>query len=164
VLAEVLAESSSGTARPAAQLPTDFPRKLAAAAPGERRGLLLELIRTEVVKGLGLEAGKELPINVPLSALGVDSLLAVELRNALSRGLGLVRRLPATLLFDYPSISALTDYLLANAVASSAESAVRPASHAAASPRASSSQMMDEATIAALSDEEAEALLIKELG
>lgn len=164
VLAEVLAESSSAAARSASPLQTDFPKKLAAAAPGERRGLLLELIRTEVVKGLGLEAGKELPINEPLSALGVDSLLAVELRNALSRGLGLVRRLPATLLFDYPSISALTDHLLANAVAGSAESAVRPAPHAAASPKAASSRIIEEATIAALSDEEAEALLIKELG
>jgi polyketide synthase 12/myxalamid-type polyketide synthase MxaB len=164
VLAEVLAESSSGGARPAAQLQTDLPQKLAAAAPGERRGLLLELIRTEVVRGLGLEASRELPVNEPLSALGVDSLLAVELRNALSRGLGLVRRLPATLLFDYPSISALTEYLLANAVASTADSAPRPDRKEAASPQAAASQLLDEAMIAALSDAEAEALLIKELG
>jgi polyketide synthase 12/myxalamid-type polyketide synthase MxaB len=155
VLAEVLAESSSGAARSAAPLQTELPKKLAVAAPRERRALLLELIRSEVIKGLGLEADRELPITEPLSALGVDSLLAVELRNALSRSLGLVRRLPATMLFDYPSISALADYLLANALASSAESTVRPVTHSAAS---------DEAAIASMSDEEAEALLIKELG
>lgn len=46
----------------------------------------------------------------PLRELGLDLLMAVQLRNAL--GLTLGRTLPATLLFNYPTISELTDYLL----------------------------------------------------
>jgi acyl transferase domain-containing protein/acyl carrier protein len=155
VLTEVLAQAPSATSRPTVAPPqVGFPQKLAAAAPGERRALLLELIRTEVIKGLGLQADKQLPMNEPLSALGVDSLLAVELRNALSSALGLSRRLPATLLFDYPSISALTDYLLANVVAVGGERSAPQAVTLTA----------DEASIASMTDEEAEAMLIKELG
>lgn len=37
--------------------------------------------------------------------------MAVELRSLLSTELGLARGLPATLVFDYPTITALTDYL-----------------------------------------------------
>jgi hypothetical protein len=47
---------------------------------------------------------------MPLGELGLDSLLAVELRNALATALG--RPLPATLLFDHPTVDALTDHLL----------------------------------------------------
>ncbi len=42
--------------------------------------------------------------------MGLNSLLSVELRNTLSAAIG--QPLPATLLFDYPTIDALTDFLL----------------------------------------------------
>ena len=50
-----------------------------------------------------------------LDELGLDSLLAIELRNALARSLG--RSLPATLLFDYPTLDALTDYVMCDVLA-----------------------------------------------
>ena len=57
-----------------------------------------------------MAAGKPLDPSMPLGELGLDSLLAVELRNAVSAAVG--RPLPATLLFDYPTIDALTDHLI----------------------------------------------------
>ena len=61
---------------------------------------------------------------------GLDSLGAVELRNALGARFG--TELPATLTFDYPSISALVDYLAARVPdqASAAAEGDQPASRA----------------------------------
>ena len=71
----------------------------------------------------------------------------------LSNGLGLPRRLPATLLFDYPSVKAITDYLSGELLPADDEIEV-------ASARDGQAEL---AEIAGLSDEEAEAMLLEEL-
>ena len=83
--------------------------RLADAAPNQRRGLLIEQIRLDTSRVLGLQNLESLPNNKSLSELGLDSLMAVELRNALARSVG--QNLPATLLFDYPTVETLADYL-----------------------------------------------------
>jgi acyl carrier protein len=65
------------------------------------------------VRVLGFEAADTVDARRPLSELGLDSLMAVELRNLLGASVGLTRALPATLLFDHPTIEALVDYLAA---------------------------------------------------
>src|SRR5439155_1153897 len=75
-----------------------------------------------------------------LRDLGMDSLMAIELRNRLQRGVG--ETLPATLAFDFPTMADLTDYLLDHVqalAAGRAESepaalAVSPATEALAGP------------------------------
>lgn len=63
---------------------------------------------------LGWEPDRPVPHRTPLRDLGLDSLGALELRNGLSTALG--RKLPATLLFDCPTVEALISYLEGPAV------------------------------------------------
>jgi polyketide synthase 12/myxalamid-type polyketide synthase MxaB len=126
------------------------------AAPGERRAIVEQFVRECVAKALGIDAAAAIDAARPLAALGLDSLLAVELRNTLNRRLGLDRRLPATLLFDFPSVGALTTHLYDMIVGDTPTPAAAPAPVARVD--------ADEARIAAMTDEEAEALLLEELG
>ena len=58
-------------------------------------------------QGTGLDGPQRVELERPLQELGLDSLLAVELRNLLGAAFGLSRALPATLAFDYPTVDAL---------------------------------------------------------
>lgn len=80
----------------------------------------------------------------------MDSLMAVELRNVISRGLPLAQALPATLAFDYPTPEALTQYLL-NRLFAEVETVSLDI------------KQIQSAEVADLTDEEAEALLLAEL-
>lgn len=108
------AASSASPARPGHRL-----RELVAAAPAPRRGSVVgDFVRSCALKVLGIDAAKPIDPATPLGELGLDSLLAVELRNTLAAALD--QRLPATLLFDYPTIDALADYLLTEIAATAA--------------------------------------------
>ncbi len=104
--------TSTPTKKPTAKVETqEFQQRLANVPPNQQRQFLLEHVHAQVVKAIGLEAGQEIDPRQALNELGLDSLMAVELRNMLSNSLKLERNLPATLVFDYPTINALTDYL-----------------------------------------------------
>ncbi|MFF2331331.1 SDR family NAD(P)-dependent oxidoreductase [Streptomyces sp. NPDC058103] len=85
--------------------------RLAALPPNERHEQITDLVRTEVAAVLRFGAGERVSENVPLRELGFDSLTAVELRNQLSATTGL--RLSPGVVFDYPTVSALAEHLLA---------------------------------------------------
>jgi acyl carrier protein len=87
-------------------------QQLASMPDDERWHVLLGLAQQEIAAVFGLPAADALDAEVPLQDLGLDSLMAVELRNRLQSASGL--KLPATLLFDYPTLRAITEYLLAN--------------------------------------------------
>nr|AQW44888.1 polyketide synthase [Corallococcus coralloides] len=85
-------------------------RRLEAAAPRQRLSLLMENVRDEAIKVLGLAPAFPLEPRQRLFEAGLDSLMALELRNRLQGGVGAA--LPSTLVFDYPSVEALATYLL----------------------------------------------------
>ncbi len=89
----------------------DARSRITAAVPSERQELLREFVRDNVIRVLRLGQDEAPSRNARLMDLGFDSLMAVQLRNVLGAGLGLDRPLPATLMFDYPTIDSITSYL-----------------------------------------------------
>jgi acyl transferase domain-containing protein/acyl carrier protein len=88
-----------------------LPGRLARLGEPEQRALLLDLVREHVAAVLGHSSPDSVTGAQAFKELGFDSLTAVELRNRLNTATGL--RLPATLVFDYPSPLAVVDHLRA---------------------------------------------------
>ncbi|HEV2638273.1 MAG TPA: SDR family NAD(P)-dependent oxidoreductase [Actinocrinis sp.] len=112
----------SGTARrrnPGAVGTTAFAAQLAALAEPARTTEATDLVRAAVAAVLGHASAAAVDPEQTFTELGIDSLTAVELRNRLQRQIGL--RLPATLVFDYPTSRAVAGHLLAALLGASAD-------------------------------------------
>jgi NADPH:quinone reductase-like Zn-dependent oxidoreductase/acyl carrier protein len=88
-----------------------FLRRLQAAEATERRDLVLAHLQGLACQALGRDPSRPPDPRRPLHDLGLDSLMAVELRNGLNQALG--RNFPATLLFEHPTLEALAGFLVA---------------------------------------------------
>jgi acyl transferase domain-containing protein/acyl carrier protein len=82
---------------------------LRGAAPGERAGIAERYIGEQVARIAGVDASR-LDRARTFGGLGLDSLMGLELRDRLESDLGV--KLPATLLFTYPTAAALAAHLL----------------------------------------------------
>ncbi|KUM85832.1 hypothetical protein AQI88_41580, partial [Streptomyces cellostaticus] len=96
-------------ARAAAAKDGDLPRRLAGLDTAEQQALLLDLVRTQAAVVLGHSGADSVRADTAFNEAGFDSLTSVELRNRLREATGL--KLPATLIFDYPTPQALAVYL-----------------------------------------------------
>ncbi|WP_432015672.1 SDR family NAD(P)-dependent oxidoreductase, partial [Streptomyces cucumeris] len=84
-------------------------QRLAGLAAPERRRTLLRLVQEHGATVLGHGSAVSIVADRGFLEIGFDSLTAVELRNRLNAATGL--RLPATLIFDYPTPEALAGLL-----------------------------------------------------
>lgn len=89
----------------------------------ERRSVIVRAVRRAAAEVLGHEDPARLPVDKGLLDVGFDSLTAVELRNRIGTISGL--RLPATLLFDHPTVAEIGAHL--DELLPVTESAVMPA-------------------------------------
>jgi acyl transferase domain-containing protein len=105
--AQAAGEGRGAAARPA---PPDLRGRLDGVPAARWPKVVGGFVRERALKALGLDPARAVDPRTPLGELGLDSLLAVELRNTLAKALG--APLPATLLFDHPTIDALTAHLL----------------------------------------------------
>ena len=132
----------------------NFVRRLSAEPAVRRLTILKAHVESAASRALGATGGRSLDPRRPLQELGLDSLMSVELRNALAASLG--RSLSPTLLFDYPTVESLTRYLAKNVLnlelsdGTSSEDRV-----------ASDNKNLEE--VQEMSESEAEALLLAEL-
>jgi acyl carrier protein len=85
-------------------------RRLATAPAQEHERILLDAVRVHAASVLGYASSQAIEPAQPFKELGFDSLASIELRNRLSQASG--ASLPATLIFDYPTPTALAAYLL----------------------------------------------------
>ena len=71
--------------------------------------MLFDHVGTLAAQVMGMPATETLDPSAGFFQLGMDSLMSVTLQRALSESLG--EFLPASVVFDYPTVYSLTDYL-----------------------------------------------------
>jgi NADPH:quinone reductase-like Zn-dependent oxidoreductase len=131
---------------------SDIMQRLEKAPHSSRHNQLLSHVIEQVRIRLKIDPAVHIDPQAPLIDLGLDSLLAIELRNRLSNTLGLSQLLPATLFFDYPNAESVTNFLIKDILfpTSSDNSSQAPVENGLAE-------------IRNMSEEEAESLLLQEL-
>ncbi|GLP81766.1 type I polyketide synthase [Mycobacterium antarcticum] len=88
---------------------SEFAKALRESPPDRRRGLLADHIGSLASDAMGLSDAQTLDPNAGFFQLGMDSLMSVSLQRSLGASLGVT--LPAAVIYEYPTISRLTDAL-----------------------------------------------------
>ncbi|MGC9544764.1 type I polyketide synthase, partial [Streptomyces sp. UG1] len=105
----VLRELVRVPARRAGAAGPSLARRLAGLSPEDQRAALLDLVCGQIAAALGHASTSSVDPDRAFRDLGLDSLIAVNLRNRLTSATGL--RLPVTVVFDRPTPAALVEYV-----------------------------------------------------
>ncbi len=140
--------------RPEAKPEEDLVAKWAALPPVQRLGRVRQFVETHASRALGIPGGKSIDSKRALHEMGLDSLMSVELRNALASSLRC--SLSATLVYDYPTIESLSHYLAKDVLRLELGDAASP-------PESMAAENEDLRMLQEISESEAESLLLAEL-
>ena len=158
VLDEMVATEKEETAVAESMALPSFAEELIAGRKDSGTARLLVLLHQEVASVLGFSDVSDLPKDHGFFEMGLDSLMAIELKNRLQSALGLP--LKTTVAFNYPNAPALASFLFEELSTQSSEST--PTKRIADKIRDTSILEIDQAT-KELTDEELLSLLEKEL-
>ncbi len=111
-------------AKPVSEPVSGILQQLEEISENKRKPILIAHVRSLASEILGLECPESLDPQQGFFDVGMDSLTSVELRNRLQKDLG--RNLPATIVFNYPSVDALAGHLLGVLCESDTDSAADP--------------------------------------
>jgi len=100
-------DDSGGTA----MLTTEFREALRDCEPTRRRDLLVDHVTAQVAAAMGLASPQLLDPSAGFFQSGMDSLMSVTLQRSLADSLG--EAVPASVVFNYPTVDALVGYLAA---------------------------------------------------
>lgn len=114
---------------------TRLVEQLTVAPVQQRKKLVVDYLRDVVAEVTRVDAA-EIRDEAGFFDLGMDSLMAVELRRRVEHGVG--KALPATLAMDYPRLVDVADYLLTDVLRLSAPAAAKPETPVATSVTTSS--------------------------
>ncbi len=149
-------------AKPSADSRTErFADRIANAEISERSSLVAEHLKQQVSVVLGINTNSLKDGQQSFDELGLDSLTAVELRNRLQASLE--QALPATLIYDYPTIAALAQHLTALLAPSTIEPSQKEPLKALSSDRRQELSTALPEDLSQMSEAAAEALLLEEL-
>ena len=144
LLEDLLATDSEDEADSPA-LSEDLMSRLAQTPSAERESLLVSFLQQELQAVLRLSSAPE--PTVGFFDLGMDSLMAVELRNRLNRAFVDAYTAPNTVVFDYPDIAVLARHL-AGELGDIGEAALAPAPQAQPEPERRPAAQREEEQIA----------------
>jgi acyl carrier protein len=105
---QAVTEESSGK-RSASEEKSAIIGKLEEMPAGQRRTALIDYVQMQVAIVLHLKQAKRISPDQGLFDLGIDSLMAMELKNKFEMDMG--RPLRPTLVFDYPTVDKIAGYL-----------------------------------------------------
>lgn len=109
-LPEVSTALAETTAQEATSIDSDLSDRLAAADREECHRILLDLVRRHVAAVLGHSGPEHIDPHAAFREIGFDSLTAVDLAKRLKAAIGVP--LPATLVFDHPTTTAVVEHLI----------------------------------------------------
>lgn len=152
-----IAQTSGTPVAARSQAQAQFWQQLGDLTAEDRLARLTAHVQTQVATIMGISPPEALELERGLFEMGMDSLMALELKSALESSLG--ASIPAVVAFEHPSVAALTTYLaqeiLAWEMPGQSEPAIAPEIETAADDPL--------AKIAQLSDDEVERLFAEKM-
>jgi len=111
LFADLMREADKGTWTSKKDIPRiDLRKQLEEVPAGDRPHILTNFVREQVAKVLGLDLNDTLNPDQPLSRMGLDSMMAIELKNRVQNYLGL--ELAVARFLDAPSVTDLVTLLM----------------------------------------------------